>query len=55
MLQTGLEPIPQNLQFRTLPVELPKLFIGEIGTRTLTSVMQTRNTSPYIISPFLLV
>jgi hypothetical protein len=25
--------------------------IGEIGTRTLTPVMQTRDTSPYIISP----
>ena len=24
---------------------------GEIGTRTLTPVMQTRDTSPYIISP----
>jgi hypothetical protein len=51
LLRIGLEPIPQNLQFCALPVELPKLY-GEIGTRTLTSVMQTQNTSLYIISPF---
>jgi hypothetical protein len=52
MLRIGLEPIPQNLQFCALPVELSKLY-GEIGTRTLTSVMQTQNTSLYIISPVL--
>ena len=54
MLQKGLEPFPQKLQFCALPVELSKLcsIYGEIGTRTLTSVMQTQNTSLYIISPF---
>ena len=47
-----LELLPQNLQFCALPDELPRLCVtGEIGTRTLTPVMQTRDTSPYIISP----
>ena len=36
-------------------IEALSYIYGEIGTRTLTSVMQTQNTSLYIISPSLLV
>lgn len=57
LLWKGLEPLPQNLQFCALPVVLPKLylyFFGEIGNRTLTFVMQTRNTNHYIISPVII-
>lgn len=57
--RASFELTPQKLQFCALPNELSRfeviMLYGEIGNRTLTSVMQTQNTNHYMISPTLLV